>query len=390
MPLIVMVGPPASGKTTRAKELKEYFTKVKGKEVVIVNEESCKIIKNVGYKDSKEEKNTRSTLRAGVERTLNNSVVVIFDSMNYIKGFRYEMFCTAREYGTAHCLVYCDTPIEKAKIWNLQRENKFSEQLLEELFMRMEVPNSNNRWDRPLFEIYPPNNEEEPQNSGEIELDPSFNFDDIKLSIDDDDDDDDDEYNQVATVTKILPDSDSDEEPIRFEFSPNVKPVIVNIEESDNGEDINVVQVVTLENSNNNDEENNNQNDQNKDEDILANSPLPFDDIYDAIFKRKGYKQSFATKPTPQKSTNFVHELDKMTKAIIDKIISEQQTFIPGDTINVPHTTELVILNKKISPAKLRRIRRQFIKITQLNPPKTLDDIGISFVGYLNSNFEQS
>ena len=39
MPLIVMVGIPCAGKTTRARQLKQYFEQAHSKEVQIINEE---------------------------------------------------------------------------------------------------------------------------------------------------------------------------------------------------------------------------------------------------------------------------------------------------------------------------------------------------------------
>jgi protein KTI12 len=40
--------------------------------------------------------------------------IVILDSMNYIKGFRYEMFCMMRAAKTTYCVIYCNTKLEKA------------------------------------------------------------------------------------------------------------------------------------------------------------------------------------------------------------------------------------------------------------------------------------
>lgn len=44
MPLILLTGFPASGKSTRAQQLKEYFIKVSGKNVVLLSEND--IVKN--------------------------------------------------------------------------------------------------------------------------------------------------------------------------------------------------------------------------------------------------------------------------------------------------------------------------------------------------------
>ncbi|EGG16460.1 hypothetical protein DFA_08998 [Cavenderia fasciculata] len=156
MPLIVMSGPPSSGKTTRANDIAKHFLEM-GKKVIIINEESCLINKNQGYKDSVSEKMTRGTLKAAVERSLAKDTVVISDSLNYIKGYRYELYCIARAAGTRLLLVYCDTPRDQAKQWNTERDAtiSFTDELAEELTNRFETPNPKNRWDSPLFTLEP-------------------------------------------------------------------------------------------------------------------------------------------------------------------------------------------------------------------------------------------
>lgn len=47
MPLIVITGIPSSGKSSRTNELKEYFEKIHGKKVEVVNE--VEAIEKAGY-----------------------------------------------------------------------------------------------------------------------------------------------------------------------------------------------------------------------------------------------------------------------------------------------------------------------------------------------------
>ncbi|KAM9981262.1 hypothetical protein ACTFIY_003565 [Dictyostelium cf. discoideum] len=156
MPLIVLSGPPCSGKTTRAKELYEHFTNL-GKKAIIINEESLLINKNEGYKDSLTEKMTRGSLKGATDRNLSKDTVVISDSLNYIKGYRYELYCIARAAGTRLLVLYCNTPRDLAKKWNQERDQSvaYSDKLLDELTNRFEVPNPKNRWDSPLFTLEP-------------------------------------------------------------------------------------------------------------------------------------------------------------------------------------------------------------------------------------------
>jgi tRNA uridine 5-carbamoylmethylation protein Kti12 len=49
MPLLLICGPPGSGKSVRAKELAAYFEEAHKMQICLINEEELKIIKNEGY-----------------------------------------------------------------------------------------------------------------------------------------------------------------------------------------------------------------------------------------------------------------------------------------------------------------------------------------------------
>ena len=66
---------------------------------------------------------------------------MILDSLNYIKGFRYELFCLARTAKSTHAVLYCDTSLDQAREWNQANQVGFNEDLFEDLCKRMEEPN---------------------------------------------------------------------------------------------------------------------------------------------------------------------------------------------------------------------------------------------------------
>lgn len=105
MPLIVIVGGPCSGKTTIATKLKDFLEKEKAKKVIHINEEALGVNKLEFYKDSTSEKIVRAKLKSNVEKNLDDKTFVIIDSLNYIKGYRYELYCLVRTYLTRHCVV---------------------------------------------------------------------------------------------------------------------------------------------------------------------------------------------------------------------------------------------------------------------------------------------
>jgi len=156
MPLIMICGFPGCGKTTIAKKLEEHLTAATAMKVITVNEESCYIKRNIAYAESREEKNTRATLKAAVDRNVSKSVIVISDSLNYIKGYRYEQWCSSRSAGTPCCVVWVKTMDDTARERNdanTDEQNKWDPKLLNELIMRFEPPASSRRWENPTFEI---------------------------------------------------------------------------------------------------------------------------------------------------------------------------------------------------------------------------------------------
>ena len=98
-----------------------------------------------------------SFIHTQVERLLTKDVFVILDSLNYIKGFRYELYCISKHMKTTHCIVQCDTPPDTARSWNIARkvEEQYTTEVFDGLLMRFEAPDSRNRWDSPLIVLYP-------------------------------------------------------------------------------------------------------------------------------------------------------------------------------------------------------------------------------------------
>lgn len=270
MPLVVICGIPCSGKTHHAQLLEKHFVE-SGKKVHLINEESLHITKADGYKDNFSEKNLRAGLKAGVERFLSKDCVVILDSMNYIKGYRYELYCIARAQRTPNCVIWFDVPLDTALEWNEGRgEKRLDPVLLKDLASRFEAPIEKNRWDAPLFRL------------------------------------------------------EQDQE-------------------------------------------------------------LPLDRINEALFERHQKPPNIATLPQVISDTNFVYELDKTTQEIIAAILQAQTHAMLGDCVPVPKAEQKVRLVKKFNLAELRRMQRQFLKISQMHPPR-VEHIGDTFVEYLNTS----
>jgi protein KTI12 len=90
---------------------------------------------------------------------------VILDSANYIKGWRYQLYCEAKAVTTPQCVVHIGTPVSQARRVNDERlarrkdaevkeeDRPYESDCWENLVFRYEEPNAMARWDSPLFTV---------------------------------------------------------------------------------------------------------------------------------------------------------------------------------------------------------------------------------------------
>lgn len=284
MPLIIMWGIPSSGKTTRAKEIKKYLEEEHKKDVILLNEEELGFNKNEYYKTSASEKILRASLKSEVERNLDNQTIVILDSLNYIKGYRYEWYWLARSAKTTLTNVYLETDYEDAEKWNSERDESlaFSSELFQDYKGRLEIPNPANRWDSPWIIIRP-------------------------------------------------------------------------------------------------------------DEDT------PLDDISKAVLSGKLPRAPVSNKHEESLDTNYIYELDKTWNLINDFIIEKQHEFNEGDMIPIKSglaesnitCSKTLTLHKHYSAIELKNLKKAFINVSKLHPPKKMDNFADLYIAFIDTNYEK-
>jgi len=173
--LIIVTGLPSSGKTRRTKELEEHLIG-RDKKVRVISENlaipKAGFRKNECFEDSKKEKIVRSDLKSEALRLLSKDDVTILDAGNYIKGYRYELYCASKSARTTQCTIFCGIKKEKAWEFNARKtaadeidvtlnnvadnsQIPYTREIFDALCMRYEEPQPNNRWDNPLFTITP-------------------------------------------------------------------------------------------------------------------------------------------------------------------------------------------------------------------------------------------
>ncbi|XP_026388379.1 protein KTI12 homolog isoform X2 [Papaver somniferum] len=159
MAMVVICGQPCSGKSIAAQCLSDALHAVDQKLTIrIIDESSFHLDRNQSYADMTAEKNLRGVLRSEVDRSLPKDNIVIVDSLNSIKGYRYELWCLARAAGIRYCVVRTFEE-SSCREWNKERiekaEGSYNNKIFEDLIRRFEKPDRRNRWDCPLFELYP-------------------------------------------------------------------------------------------------------------------------------------------------------------------------------------------------------------------------------------------
>ncbi|XP_066155266.1 protein KTI12 homolog [Euwallacea fornicatus] len=278
MPLIVVTGVPSSGKTTRALQLKQFFEE-QGKGVHVISEytqiRKAGFEKNSFYADSNKEKHIRGLLKSEMLRLITSSNVVILDALNYIKGYRYELFCGTKANKNTQCTVHTEINRDQAWGFNESRENeeeKYCKETFAALVMRYEDPDGKNRWDSPLFTIYP-------------------------------------------------------------------------------------------------------------------QTDLDFSQIYSSLFKKAPPKPNQSTQNPPLSSTNFLYDLDRITKSITDRLIEAKHDGVTGE-VQVSGCSEVIDLPPEVSVQHLMMLRRQYITYSKMHTPD-VNKIADLFVQYLRTSLKE-
>lgn len=132
---MIVSGYPCSGKTKYALELVDYFKKL-GKETIYISFETENIDRKKSFASilliirkiaKQSEQELRAKLKTAVFRNLRADNVVIFESLCYIKGYRYELFCDARSVRSTYALIYVHCTKENSIKYNSERIDGYSD-----------------------------------------------------------------------------------------------------------------------------------------------------------------------------------------------------------------------------------------------------------------------
>lgn len=349
MPLVVFCGLPSSGKSRRTEELRRALAG-DGRAVHVVDDASVLGAQDPAvYGDCAGEKALRAALRAAVERRLSRQDVVILDSLNYIKGFRYELYCLARAARTPLCLVYCVRPS-----WP-------SRGLAEADAAKKPGPTVSVSWTPRAEEDEVPRAAGAVQErraasalaNGELpaavpgELDPE---------------------ETLPSPSPAVVTPESGKAARSSAFSPELlESLALRFEAPDsrNRWDRPLFTVVGLE------------------------EPLPLAEIRSALFENRAPPPHQSTQSQPLASGSFLHQLDQATSQVLTSLMEAQKGAVPGDLLTLPGTTEQLRFTRPLTLAELSRLRRQFISYTKMHPNnENLPQLANMFLQYLNQSLQ--
>ncbi|KAK0546393.1 kti12, chromatin associated [Tilletia horrida] len=104
-----------------------------------------------------QEKPARASYLSAVSRALGKDVLVLADGGSglNIKGFRYQLWCAAREQGVRCVSLHVYASPEECKRRNTERRatgaDSYDDDTIDDMMKRYEEPNAMTRWDSPLF-----------------------------------------------------------------------------------------------------------------------------------------------------------------------------------------------------------------------------------------------
>jgi len=113
--LILLTGYPSSGKTHRAHQILTYLQSrisdstippVSRLQVTHINDQTLDTPRSA-YREARTEKEARGAFYSAVKRALGRDTIVVADGLNYIKGYRYQLYCEAKGLSTTNCVVGC-------------------------------------------------------------------------------------------------------------------------------------------------------------------------------------------------------------------------------------------------------------------------------------------
>jgi len=426
---MILTGHPCGGKSTialkiRERALQRHSSRIQS--VVIINEASACPDHSIAacYATSLAEKKTRAALKSAFDRAVaasdRNHTLVVLDSSNYIKGFRYELFCISKEKETSHCVVWCLNDWNTIEQWNEERRasssETYSKELLDSLICRYEPPDERNRWDRPLYKIdlRPADVRSVSHLAGDVLNQSVYNMHNLSDAIGSSSNTT--ENNSAASkdaasstfkraafkrpASSASTNQSAGGAPRTTTPTTRAIPLTANALSSlaaaaAAGSDAPDTETSADESapvsSAQQQSTSSQPNDYTKTEPQLKSMEEQIDEILDSFLSNDHrLREGTSTRQHVATDANVLNKVDSLTQQVLTSIQSAQdQTASATGRLAVVFqgTTLFLDYRRRISVAELRRIRRQYIQWVSTNPPEDESEVGIakSFLAYIET-----
>jgi tRNA uridine 5-carbamoylmethylation protein Kti12 len=360
--------------------------------------------------------------------------LVILDSLNYIKGFRYELHCISKAAGTKHGVIWLICNEDKVTKWNEKRSAKkenyyYTKEMMDELITRYEPPDQRNRWDRPLYrvDVNSTLEEENNDNVGEDNQDGTgkaaekvlkksvYNMHSLSDAIKD--------VSQSTTITSSKQMGSSSFKRVTTTNTPSTVSTIiktggaaanVNTASSGRGGFRRIAPRGSQRSTDADDIDINKTNETtgvvNATSNIANNEQVPsskvekkrekkqMEQLIDAILDSflldvEPLKEGQSTKLSKAASSNVLNDVDSVSQDIVSSfLVAQQSSSGGGGGIVVPIRASegksfTLQVNRTIQIGEMKRLRRQYITWVKDNPPRDTSYVGIatSFLSFVQN-----
>lgn len=121
---------------------------------------------------------------------------------------------------------------------------------------------------------------------------------------------------------------------------------------------------------------------------IEENTEIPFGEIAAALFETDAPKPNMSTTEEVQSTAANMHSLDSATREVVAAVLKavNEPSFVPGDAVSLaPAVQKSIVLHRKVGPAELGRLRRQFVRMSE-GFASTITSPADSFAAFLASS----
>jgi tRNA uridine 5-carbamoylmethylation protein Kti12 len=345
----------------------------------VIGEEALQAKKSAGYSSATNEKVMRASIKSAVGRAVSAGSVVIVDSLNYIKGYRYELYCIAREQSTSTCVVWVTLDDHEAEKRHEMRkakgEDSYSDAIFHELRQRFEVPVVKNRWEAPLFEVNMAPDEHQNQNDSLFSSTSDSSV-----------------FNKLETMTADVA-ATCISSPVSTPIEGGKKKTTFRriVKKSQSNDSTITTATATSVSS------------ENKKDGTSLDGALWFsgstvrrdevrghtavqvcDAIHAYLVDAKTLVASQSTVRVPHGEADLVYELDNVSQQIVTAINTHQRDPSgEGAPVIFKKYDRSLTLNRVVTLAELVRHKKQFVKVNSMYPPSSTSAIGSAFIDFL-------